>query len=441
MRVRDKAALGAYGALSWIAAPALFAHMLARSARDPGWRQRPWERWGVIPPTVPPGAVWLHGSSLGEVRALSALAEELASRRADLPLLLTAFTPAGSAAIRNDLLPAQSHCWLPLDLGLVNRRFLRAVRPALGVILETEIWPGLYAACRSAGVPLAIASARLTPRSYRRYRKVRPLMAAALSAVRVVGAQSEEDARRFRLLGPEGLDVRVSGNLKFHCRVQTGARERGAALRDAMGSGRLAWIAASTHDPEESAALAAHRLLLDERPDSLLIIAPRHRERFAAARAILAQSGLKFALRSRDGAPNAETQVFLLDSLGEMHAFLAASDVAFVGGSIAPVGGHNLLEPASFGLPVLAGPHLSNTRETARLLIQAGGLFIVRDARELAARVACLFGSEEARRGAGESARNCLAAGQGVLDRVLELIEPLLPEPRGPRGRSAPSSG
>ena len=441
MSLSDKVVLGGYGALSWIAAPAMCGYMLARSARDPGWRRRLSERWAFKTPDLPPGGVWLHGSSLGEAGLLSVLAEELRARRPELPMVLTAFTPAGSAAIRRGLRESQSHCFLPLDLGVVNRRFLGAVRPGLGVILETEIWPGLYAACRSAGVPLMIASARLTQRSYQRYSKVRPLIAAALNAVRLVGAQTEEDARRFRSLGHEGLDVRVSGNLKFHFRPQAGVLERGAELRAAMGAGRPVWIAASTHEPEEREALLAHRRLLDKRPDALLILAPRHRERFEAVRAAcLQQSDLEVSLRSRDGVPDAHTQVFLLDSLGEMIPYYAAADLAFVGGSIAPVGGHNLLEPAAFGLPVLCGPHLFNTPEQARLLSEAGALYTVRDASELAARVARLLGSEDARRSAGNAARSCVAASEGVLDRTLDLIEPLLPAPAR-QVRSVPSSG
>lgn len=438
MTLSDKAVLGAYGALSWIAAPALFGYMLARSARDPGWRSRLSERWAVKTPQLPPGGLWLHGSSLGEAGALSVLAGELHARRPDLPMLLTAFTPAGSAAIQRGLRESQSHCFLPLDLGVVNRRFLRAARPGLGVILETEIWPGLYAACRAAGVPLVMASARLSERSHGRYRRVRRLTSLALRAVRTVGAQSDEDARRFAALGPDGLDVRVTGNLKFHYRPQAGLLERGAALRRAVGADRPVWIAASTHEPEEHVALQAHRQVLAGRDDALLIIAPRHRERFAVVRGYLRQSGLKIGVRSSDGSPPPGAQVFLLDSLGEMNAYYAAADVAFVGGSIASVGGHNLLEPAAFGLPVLAGPHLFNTRDTARLLSEAGALFSVSDARELAGRLARLLDSELALRSAGEAARNCLAAGEDVLEETLALIEPFLP-PRPPR--SAPSSG
>lgn len=438
MNVRETVVLGAYGALFWLAAPAMCGYMLARSARDPGWRRRLSERWSLRTPRVPPGGVWLHGSSLGEAGALSVVAGELRARRPDLPMLLTAFTPAGSAAIRRGLRESQSHSFLPLDLGIANRRFLRAARPALGVILETEIWPGLYAACRSAGVPLAMVSARLSERSHARYRRVRSLASAALRAVRVVGAQSQEDARRFAELGTDGLDVRVTGNLKFHFRPEAGMLERGAEIRRSIGPDRPVWIAASTHEPEESVALNAHRQVLAGRDDALLIIAPRHRERFAAVRALLKRSGLKIGVRSSDGFPSPGTQVFLLDSLGEMNAFYAAADVAFVGGSIASVGGHNLLEPAAFGLPVLTGPHLFQTRDTARLLGEAGALFRVHDARELAGRLARLLDSEDALRSAGEAARSCLAAGDDVLEETLGLIEPLLP----PRPlQSAPSSG
>ena len=431
-------ALGAYGAASWVAAPVLCGYLLARSARDPGWRKRLSERWTARPPAMPGGGVWLHGASLGEVAALSVLAEALGRRRPDLPLLLTAFTPAGSTAIQRGLREGQSHSLMPFDLGILNRRFLRMARPALGVILETEIWPGLYAACRSLGVPLLIASARLTQRSYSRYRRVRPLISGALRAVKAVGAQSDEDARRFRSLGGQGLDIRVTGNLKFHYRPPPPALERGAELRRALGAARPVWVAASTHAPEERVALSAHRRLLAERPDALLILVPRHRDRFARVRSCLRKSGLRTSFRSRSSLPRPDAQVFLLDSLGEMIAFYAAADLAFVGGSIAPVGGHNLLEPAALGLPVLSGPHLFNTAETALLLREAGALFTVSDAAELAGRVARLLGSGEARRAAGQAARACVAAGQGVLDRTLDLIEPLLP---GGKARSVPSSG
>ena len=434
---RDRAVLKAYGALSWVTAPAMCVYMLARSLRDPAWRQRLSERWAVGTPHLPPGGVWLHGSSLGEAGVLSILAEELRRRRPDLPVLLTAFTPAGSAAIQRNLRESQAHCFLPLDLGIVNRRFLRAVRPAVGIMLETEVWPGLYAACRAAGVPLLIASARLSERSWSRYRRVRRLTSAALRAVHAVGAQSEEDAQRFAALGPEGLDVRVTGNLKFHYRPEAGVLERGGEIRRAIGAGRPVWIAASTHEPEENVALQAHREVLAGRDNALLIIAPRHRERFAAVRALLRQSGLRIGVRSSDGSPAPSAQVFLLDSLGEMTAFYAAADAAFVGGSIAPVGGHNLLEPAAFGLPVLTGPRLFQTRDAARLLSEAGALFQVRDARELAGRLARLLDSEQALLSAGEAARGCLSAGADVLEETLGLIEPFLPRRHPPTARSS----
>ena len=438
MPPRDKAVLSAYGALSWIAAPVLFGYLLARSARDPGWRTRLPERWGFKIPQLPRGAVWLHASSMGEAQALWVLAMELRRRRPDLPQLLTAFTPAGSAAIQCGLDKSQSHSFLPLDLGVVNRRFLRAVRPALGVILETEIWPGLFAACGAAGVPLVMASARLSRRSHGRYRRMRRLTSAALRQVQVVGAQSEEDAQRFRSIGPGDLDVRVTGNLKFHYRPAAGVLERGAELRRGIGLGRPVWIAASTHEPEERVALLAHRHLLAERGDALLILAPRHRERFAVARILVEQSGLKVGIRSRDGEAPPGAQVFLLDTLGELNDFYAAADLAFVGGSIASVGGHNLLEPAALSLPVLTGPNLFQTGETARLLDAAGALFIVEDAAALAGQLGRLLDDSDARESAGAAARGCVAAGQGVLERTLKLIEPLLP-PRAEK--PVPSSG
>ena len=436
MALSEKAVLGAYGALSWLAAPAMCGYMLARSARDPGWRRRLSERWAVRTP-------------------------QLACREACGCTVRRSAKPARLRSWPANCAPAvpTCPCCLPPSRRPVRPRFRTACAnrshtascrwtwasstgascapraPHLGVILETEIWPGLYAACRSAGVPLVIVSARLSERSHSRYRRVRGLASAALRAVRVVGAQSEPDARRFAELGPDGLDVRVTGNLKFHYRPEAGVLERGAEIRRSIGPDRPVWIAASTHEPEENVALDAHRQVLAGREDALLIIAPRHRERFAAVRALLGQSGLTIGVRSGDGSPPPGAQVFLLDTLGEMNAYYAAADAAFVGGSIARVGGHNLLEPAAFGLPVLAGPHLFQTRDTARLLSEAGALFSVHDARELAGRLARLLDSELAQRSAGAAARNCLAAGDDVLEETLALIEPLLPTRPPPSSR------
>ncbi len=435
--MRKQALLRAYGALSWITAPALFGYMLARSVRDPGWRSRLPQRWGFRTPPAPEGALWLHASSLGESQALSILAEALGRLRPDLPQLLTAFTPAGLASIQQEQSESRFHCFLPLDFGPANHRFLRAARPSLGIILETEIWPGLYAACGAAGVPLVVASARLSRRSHARYRRVRGLMAAALKQVRVVGAQTEEDAQRFRDIGPKKLDVRVTGNLKLNYRLSDEALKQGAEIRRRIGAGRPVWVAASTHEPEEHVMLMAHRHLMAQRKDALLILAPRHKERFAVVRNLLEQTELKFGFRSSDGQPPAGAQVFVLDTLGELNTFYAAADLAFVGGSIARVGGHNLAEPATLGLPVITGPHLFHTRDMARILSDAGALFTISEAGELAGELARLFEDEQARKTAGAAGKACLEAQQGgVLERTLGLIEPLLP-PRRP----APSSG
>jgi 3-deoxy-D-manno-octulosonic-acid transferase len=321
---------------------------------------------------------------------------------------------------------------VPYDLPGAVRRFLARVQPRLAVIFETELWPNLYHACGRRRIPLVIASARISERSVSRYQRLGGLFRSTLAQAAVVAAQAPADAERFRALGAAAAGTHVTGNIKFDFELPEDIAARGARLRAQYAAHRPLWVAGSTHGgAEEQALIEAQRQVRTQLPEALLVMAPRHPQRFAEAAQTLAQAGVRFARRSESAAAASDCEVLLLDSLGELLEFYAAADVAFVGGSLVPVGGHNLLEPAALGVPILTGPHNFNSAEVARLLLARGAMQVVQDAAQLSARVTQLLRDADERARIGAAARACVESNRGALAKLLELIEPLLPE----RGR------
>ena len=410
--------LGLYALL-----PFLPLRLLYRGLRNPAYLRGWPQRLGFLGRRPPAGGVWVHAVSVGEVQAAAPVVEALLARGEGV--VLTTMTPTGARQARRLFGEGVFHAFLPYDLPGAGRRFLAAVRPRLGVIMETEIWPNLLAACRRAGVPVVLANARLSARSARRYARVGALVRPALQGLEAVLAQGRDDARRFRALGVPPARLRVTGNLKYDLRLNPSALEEGELLRSRWGD-RPVWIAASTHEGEEAAALAAHRRLRQALPQALLVLVPRHPERFARAAQLCARAGLEVARRSRGEVPQAGTAVYLGDTLGELPALYAAAQVAFVGGSLVPVGGHNLLEPAALGLPLLCGPHVFNFAEIARRLRRAGALRVVADAGELASEVEWLLRDPVLRAARGEGGRALVEREAGAAARVLAALSPWL---------------
>jgi len=410
----------------YLSAPLVSLLFLWRGLRDRSYWHHFGERFG-FGPAAPAGGIWLHAVSVGEVQACSPLVHALRRRHPQLPLTVTTFTPTGAARARALFEEAAQVRYVPYDLPGAVRRFLGRVRPRLAVIFETELWPHLYRECQRQRVPLVLASARLSERSVQRYRRFARLFAETLGAAAVVAAQAPRDAERFRALGADPAHTHVMGNLKFDFELPEDIEPRGAALRARYATGRPVWVAGSTHAGEEEILLRAHRLLLQRVPAALLVVAPRHPPRFAEVAQRLTQEGFSSTRRSAPASPaDAQCQVLLLDTLGELLGFYAAADVAFVGGSLVPIGGHNLLEPAALGVPILTGPHNANSEDAARLLAAAGALEVVHDAEELAARLAHLLADPAERQRRGDAARASVAANRGALGRLLALIEPLL---------------
>ncbi|MDN5850261.1 MAG: lipid IV(A) 3-deoxy-D-manno-octulosonic acid transferase [Nitrococcus sp.] len=422
-----------YSALLYLAIPAVLARLLLRSLRAPSYRRRWGERFALIPP-VSGRPIWIHAVSVGETLAAIPLIKRLLEGHPGIPIVITTTTPTGSERVRALLGEHVRHCYAPYDLPDVVARFIRRIEPRLVIIMETEIWPNLLAAARRRGIPVVLANARLSARSAARYRRVACLLRPALHTYHTIAAQSEADARRFRALGAPVERVQTSGNVKFDLEIGAGCIAAGRALRARLGPQRPVWIAASTHQGEESLVLEAHRGVRARAPQALLILAPRHPERFDAVAALCRQRGMKTACRSAGDTVRSTTEVYLADTMGELRQLYAAADVAFVGGSLVPVGGHNVLEAAALGIPVLVGPHVFNCAEIIACMEIAEGLLRIANTASLAQAVADMLVNERHRRALGARAQQQVMANKGAAQRLYEIIQVLLTEPPAPSG-------
>lgn len=413
-----------YTGLLYLILPLALLRLYWRGRHDAGHRRRWRERLGFFPP-LPSGCLWVHAVSLGETRAALPLIRALLERYPDLPLLVTTTTLTGSRQVREALGERVLHVYAPYDLPGAVRRFLRQTRPRLAVIMETELWPNLLRQCAVAGIPTMIANARLSERSARGYARIRRLTASMLRDVTLIAAQAEADADRFRALGAPR--VAVTGNLKYDLSLPDDLPERGWQLRrELLGEERRVWIAASTHAGEDEPILAALALLRPRWPELLLLLVPRHPERFDGVAALCRQQGCKLVRRSEQRACAPDTAVFLGDTMGELLLFYAAADLAFVGGSLVDTGGHNVLEPALLGLPVLFGPHMFNFTEASQRLLEAEAAWQVTDAAALATAVDRLLADPELRRTIGQRGRAVVERHRGALAALLDGVETLL---------------
>jgi 3-deoxy-D-manno-octulosonic-acid transferase len=410
---------------AYLLAPFYLAALMWRGRREPGTGSGLGQRFGLGSPL--PAPVWLHAASVGEVQAAAILVAALRAHNAQLPLLVTATTAAGVA--RAQALFAASGIavrYVPLDLPGSVRRFLRRVRPRLAIVLETEIWPNLFRACADSGVPLVLASGRLSERSARRYRRLAGAWRAVLTSVVRVAAQTAADAQRFAQLGVPAARIAVTGNLKADLTVPDSVVVNGRRLRQGLAPRRPVWVAGSTHEFEEQQVLEAHRVVCRTHPAALLVLVPRHPRRFAAVGAWLEREQVRFVRHSGGQAVTDGVQVLLVDAMGQLLDFYAAGDVAFVGGSLVPAGGHNLLEPAALARPVVTGPHHANAREILAALEAADAVRLVSDGAQLGRTVAALLADPDERERLGAHALAVVAENRGACARLMALLAPLL---------------
>jgi 3-deoxy-D-manno-octulosonic-acid transferase len=415
-----------YIVLLYLLAPVVCLVLLSRGFREPRYWKNFGQRFGFGEHMKEP-SIWVHAVSVGEVQAAAVLVRRLQQAYPNIPLVITTLTPTGDDRARV-LFGEKAHVrYVPFDLPGSVWRFFNRVKPRIAVIFETELWPNLYHECGRRRVPLVLASARISPRSVGRYRRFLSLFREALSNGIVIAAQGEGDAERFRSIGARADRTHVTGNIKFDLALPADTVAKGRKLRDRYAPGRPVWVAGSAHPgAEQEAILEAHRIVQKTHPNALLVVAPRHTTQFAEFSSWLEKRNVRFVKRSHGAACGPETEVLLVDSLGELLDFYAGADVAFVGGTLVPVGGHNLLEPAALGLPVLAGPHNFNGLDIARLLVGRGAAEVVTDGAALGARVSALLSDPAARTRMGEAGRASVEENRGALEKLLGLIDPLL---------------
>lgn len=412
-----------YSLLLPLLIPVVILHLLLRGLKNPDYFKRWGERFGFnnIHPDTP--VIWVHAVSVGEARAAVPLINELFRRYPDTSVLVTTMTPTGSAEVSRQLGDRVLHCYVPYDLSWSVERFLDQVNPCITVTLETELWPNIFNGCKQRGIPIVVANARMSESSMRGYLRFEKLTRITLQKVSLIAAQSRADARRLRRMGAPDDIISITGSIKFEIKLPASLREAAESLRRDFGSMRPVWIAASTHDDEEKQILVALRELKRSYPDLLLLIAPRHPERFVPVAKISRRDGYNTALRSElQGPVSEDIEVIVADSMGELLKLYAASDVAFVGGSLVPVGGHNVLEACAVGLPVIFGPHMHNFDEISQLTLSRQAGKQVNSTTELVAAVATYLDDANLRFETGEKGKKLVQQNRGALERTAELI-------------------
>lgn len=410
-----------YTALLWLLLPYIFLHLLWRARKQPEYLCHIGERFGFYPKPIGRPIIWLHAVSVGETRATQGLVTRLRATYPDHQILLTHTTPTGRTAGEQMYGDSVLRVYLPYDYTFAVKRFLRHFRPRLGILMETEIWFNLIHTCRATGMPLLLLNGRLSEKSSHGYARFAQLTREALGGLAAVAAQTDDDATRLTGLGAQ--DVFVTGNLKFDIEPPLAMLELGRQLRGQFGTERKVFLAASTRDGEEALLLDALQKI--HIPDLLLVIVPRHPQRFTEVAALLEQHSLTFQRRSENRPVPAQARVVLGDSMGEMFAYYAAADLAFIGGSLLPYGGQNLIEACAVGTPVLVGPHTYNFAEATRLAVAAGAAVQVQGGDELAAELQRLLDHSEALREMQQGCTGFVESNRGATDQSLQLITSL----------------
>lgn len=421
-----------YTLFFYLAVPVLLFRLYQRARTNPGYRDRIGERFGLASGVTPlPGSIWLHTVSVGEFIASQPLIARLQESWPDLPLVITTMTPTGSERVQTALAAEIAagqvvHVYLPYDLPDAIIRFLNRFNPRILLVMETELWPNLIHFSWRRRIPVVIANARMSEKSALGYQKVPMLTRPMLREVTLIAAQSEQDGERLIDMGLPPASLQVTGTIKFDLKIEESRFQQAAELRAQWGQGRKILVAASTHPGEDEQVLEAFRLIHCEMPGALLVLVPRHPERFEPVAGLLEQQGWRYTRYSAREPVSADTDVVLGDVMGELLPMLGAADVAFVGGSLEPVGGHNMLEPLAMGTPAITGPHVFNFKMVADLLTELDVLTTVTTPLGLGQAVLALFRDESRRRQLAVDGRQVVFRHRGAVDRLYQHVYRLL---------------
>ena len=411
-----------YTILIILLAPFFTLRLFWKSRLNTGYRQRWLERFGIFESSPLQQSIWIHAASVGEVQATQQLVKQLHQRFPHNPVVFSTTTPTGAERVKLLYGDDVIHYYFPYDIPLVINRWLKQVNPQKLIMMETEVWPNLLMACQQKQIPAILANGRLSEKSLRGYLRFGHFTQQVFQAIRVVAVQSEDDAERFKQVGVNPAHMHITGSVKFDVSQPAIVREQAEAMRRLIGSGRPVWIAASTRDGEEEAVLAAHARVSEKIPEALLILVPRHPERFDKIAQLCEQRGFTLMRRSSNRICSEEHNIFLGDSMGELPMMYQVADVAFVGGSLVDTGGQNVLEPASFGLPVLFGPSMYNFATISEMLLCEQAALRVDDAAALAEQVVTWLSDASERAKYGENARRLVEENRGATDKLVSLI-------------------
>lgn len=411
-----------YSFLFYSAIPLIISRLLWRSLKNPAYRHRIFERFGFYQKKYFQDVIWFHAVSVGESEALFPLIRLIQTRHPQLQILITTTTPTGSARVRAVLGDSVQHVYLPYDLPDVVARFLNAFKPKIAVIVETEIWANLYHACAKKQIPLYLINARLSEKSVRGYQKIPALVLPSLTAITKIATQTEADKTRFIQIGAKSENVQNLGNIKFDVTIADEVLSQGQRLKNQLFKNRFVFLAASTHEGEEILLLDAYKNLKKQIPELLLAIAPRHPERFSYVENLANQANLKIITRTSKQISQFDTDVFLIDTLGELKLFYATADLAFVGGSIVPIGGHNVLEPAAVGVPVLFGLEMQNFAFIVEKMLAENAAIQCENVEKLESAILELYHQPKLRNLLVSNAKHFVAQNQGATERIYELL-------------------
>ena len=412
-----------YSCLFYLLIPSILLRLLWRSIKAPAYRCRWRERFAFYNKKFPQGVIWFHAVSVGEAEALFPLVRKIQKQHSDAKLLITTTTPTGSARVKAVMQETVTHVYLPYDIPDAVNRFMKCFKPKLAVIIETEIWPNLFAYCGKNNIPLYIINARLSEKSSRGYQKIPSLVHSALAQINLIATQTQEDANRFIAIGADSENVKILGNLKFDVEIPQSTIEQGLRIKTDFFGGRFVWLIASTHKDEEAIFLEIYKEIKQRIPELLLVIVPRNPERFTDVKKLCEQFQLGVVMRTAGDSVNSGTDVYLVDTMGELKMLYAASDVAFVGGSMVPKGGHNILEAAAVGVPVMFGPYMVNFNEIACGVLSQSAAIQCQNKDELVNAIVALYEQPVYRKSLAEKGVKFVRQNQGAIARICAMLD------------------